>query len=192
MVSDSANPPTWPAQLLQNLARYVFSSANLLRIGDHISWHSPLDQQESRIKHMLLAPDPQLPAGKSALGSLHFIQVVGVMEEEVSAAQAWNGTGILKLLRTSLVCGGDLLVTDMRRGESLFEAVPGARVLVDEGVESEGSLLSGVSALCWWEDGQGCGHGAYVESELCEAVTLDKVHLKFNKKALQLLPLAIR
>ena len=103
LLSDSASPPMWPAQLLQNLARYVFSSANLLRIGDHISWHSPLDQQESRIQHMLLAPDPQLPAGKSALGSLHFIQVVGVMEEEVSAAQAWNGTGVLKLLRTSLM-----------------------------------------------------------------------------------------
>ena len=83
-------------------------------------------------------------------------------------------------------------MTDTRRGESLFEAVPEARALVDEGVELEGSLLSGVSALCWWEDGQGCGHGAHVESELCEAVTLDKVHLKFNIEAMQLLPLAIR
>lgn len=82
-------------------------------------------------------------------------------------------------------------MTDMRRGESLFEAVPEARVLVDEGVELEGSLLSGVSALCWWEDSQGCGHTS-VESQLCEAVTLDKVHLKFNMEALQLLPLAIR
>lgn len=95
------SPPTWPAELLQSLARYVFSSGNMLCEGDHISWHSPLDQQESRIQHMLLAPDPQLPAAKSALGSLHFIQIVGVTVEEVSAAQAWNAMGIIKLLRAN-------------------------------------------------------------------------------------------
>ena len=101
LYDDSMNPPTWPAELLQSLARYVFSSGNLLCTGDHISWHSPLDKQESRIQHMLLAPDVQLQPTKSILGSLHFLQIVGVTAEEVAAAQAWNGMGILKLMRTT-------------------------------------------------------------------------------------------
>lgn len=96
-----ATPPTWPAELLQSLARYVFSSGHTLCAGDHISWHSPLDQQESCIQHMLLAPDPQLPSTKTPLGALQFIQVVGVTAEEMSAAQAWNTMGILNLLSTN-------------------------------------------------------------------------------------------
>lgn len=34
-------PPTWPAELLQSLARYVFQSENVLCMGDHVSWHAP-------------------------------------------------------------------------------------------------------------------------------------------------------
>lgn len=38
------NPPTWPAHLLQSLARYVFRSQAQLLPGDHIPWHCPLDE----------------------------------------------------------------------------------------------------------------------------------------------------
>lgn len=38
------SPPTWPAHLLQSLARYVFRSQAQLLPGDHIPWHCPLDQ----------------------------------------------------------------------------------------------------------------------------------------------------
>ena len=103
LVGDSPSPPAWPAELLQALARYVFSTGNLLCAGDHISWHSPLDKQDSRIQHMLLARDSQLQTAQSAYGQVQFLQVVGVTSEEVSAAQAWNGMGILKLLAASPV-----------------------------------------------------------------------------------------
>jgi suppressor of fused-like protein len=96
---DNEIPPAWPAELLQALARYVFSSGNLLCAGDHVSWHSSLDKQESRIQHMLLALDPELSSVQSELGQVQFLQVVGVTAEEIAAAQAWNGIGILKLMR---------------------------------------------------------------------------------------------
>ena len=80
-------------------------------------------------------------------------------------------------------------MTDMRRGESLFEAMPEARGLVDEGVASEGSLLSGVSAVCAWEQEV---HSNSTEHELAETVVLQRVHLHFNMEALQLWPLAIK
>lgn len=103
LLGDDPSPPVWPVELLQALARYVFSTGNLLCVGDHVSWHSPLDKQDSRIQHILLAQDPQLQNTQSALGYVQFLQVVGVTSEEVSAAQAWNGMGILKLLAASPV-----------------------------------------------------------------------------------------
>ena len=87
----------------------------------------------------------------------------------------------------------------MRRGESLFDVMPAARASVDEGVEIEGSLLSGVSTPCWWEED---GHEKLLEShmtmfscsglELTQTISLNKVHLKFNLEAIRLWPLAIR
>ena len=68
-------PPTWPAELLQALSRYVFHSENMLCCGDHVSWNAPLDGGDSRLQHMLLAQDAQLKPASSALGGIMFIQV---------------------------------------------------------------------------------------------------------------------
>ncbi|CAL8106731.1 unnamed protein product [Calicophoron daubneyi] len=38
------HPPTWPAHLLQSLARYVFRSQAQLIVGDHIPWPTALDR----------------------------------------------------------------------------------------------------------------------------------------------------
>ncbi|MBN3284624.1 SUFU protein, partial [Polyodon spathula] len=146
-------PPTWPAELMQGLARYVFQSENTFCSGDHVSWHSPLDNSESRIQHMLLTEDPQLQPVQTPFGLLTFLQIVGVCTEELQAAQQWNGQGVLDLLRTVHVAGGPWLITDMRRGETIFEIDPHLQVRpVDKGMETDGSNLSGVSAKCAWED----------------------------------------
>lgn len=86
-------------------------------------------------------------------------------------------------------------MTDMRRGESVFEAMPGARRVVEEGLRKEGSVLSGVSTVCAWEDGCGRPGSALPPAsaiELLPATPLDQAHLKFNMEAIQLWPLAIR
>lgn len=79
LLSEAETPPTWPAELLQALARYVFSSDNALCVGDHISWHTALDQGDSSIQHMLLADDPQLKTIRSNLGYVNFVQVSAEM-----------------------------------------------------------------------------------------------------------------
>jgi suppressor of fused-like protein len=73
--SDSS-PPTWPAELMQGLARYVFQTGNILCPGDHVSWHVPLDNGESRLQHMLMAEDPQMSPVVSQCGKTQFVQVV--------------------------------------------------------------------------------------------------------------------
>ncbi|XP_058154584.1 suppressor of fused homolog isoform X1 [Dasypus novemcinctus] len=145
-------PPTWPAELMQGLARYVFQSENTFCSGDHVSWHSPLDNSESRIQHMLLTEDPQMQPVQTPFGIVTFLQIVGVCTEELHAAQQWNGQGILELLRTVPVAGGPWLITDMRRGETIFEIDPHLQERVDKGIETDGSNLSGVSAKCAWDD----------------------------------------
>ncbi|XP_071948523.1 suppressor of fused homolog isoform X2 [Antedon mediterranea] len=144
-------PPTWPAELMQSLARYVFQSENTLCSGDHVSWHNPLDNSESRIQHMLMTEDPQLPSISTPLGFVNFVQITGVCNEELQAAQRWNGPAVIELLRTIPLAGGIWLVTDMRRGETIFELDPQLQEQVERGINNEGSNLSGVSAKCLWD-----------------------------------------
>lgn len=145
-------PPTWPAAIMQALAKYVFQSDNILCPGDHVSWHCPLDNSESRIQHMLMFDDPQLGTVPTPLGPVTFVQIVGVCTEELQAAQGWNGPGIIELMKKVKGAGGEWLITDMRRGETIFELDPSVQEAVDQGVELEGSNLSGVSAKCSWQE----------------------------------------
>ncbi|XP_054168726.1 suppressor of fused homolog [Oppia nitens] len=147
---EEMSPPTWPAAVMQALAKYVFQSSNLLCAGDHVSWHCPLDNSESRIQHMLMSEDPQLGQVMTCFGSVTFIQIVGVCLEELKAAQKWNGPGVIDLLRSHPRAGGHWLVTDMRRGETIFELDPQLKEAVDDGIATQGSNLSGVSARCSW------------------------------------------
>ncbi|XP_013390520.1 suppressor of fused homolog isoform X2 [Lingula anatina] len=145
-------PPTWPAALLQALARYVFQSENTLCSGDHVSWHAPLDNSDSRVQHMLMTDDPQLQPITTPHGIVNFVQIVGCCSEELKAAQHWNGAGVIELLKTIPIAGGPWLITEMRRGETVFEIDPTLQDRVDQGIENEGSNLSGVSARCAWEE----------------------------------------
>nr|CAD7589165.1 unnamed protein product [Timema genevievae] len=143
-------PPTWPAAVMQALAKYVFQSGNMLCVGDHVSWHCALDNSESRLQHMLMTEDPQLRFTCTPFGTVHFVQIVGVCAEELRASQHWNGTGVLEILKRLPGTGGPWLITDMRRGESMLEIDPSAQEEVAKGIETEGSNLSGVSARCSW------------------------------------------
>ncbi|XP_059476164.1 suppressor of fused homolog [Neocloeon triangulifer] len=145
-------PPTWPAALLQSLAKYVFQSENMLCAGDHVSWHAALDGSESRLQHMLMAPDPQLGQLRAPTGMVTFVQVVGICAEELRVAQHWNGPGVIDILRRLPGAGGPWLVTDMRRGESMLELDVSVAEEVARGINTDGSNLSGVSARCSWAE----------------------------------------
>nr|4KMD_A Chain A, Sufu [Homo sapiens] len=194
-------PPTWPAELMQGLARYVFQSENTFCSGDHVSWHSPLDNSESRIQHMLLTEDPQMQPVQTPFGVVTFLQIVGVCTEELHSAQQWNGQGILELLRTVPIAGGPWLITDMRRGETIFEIDPHLQERVDKGIETDGSNLSGVSAKCAWDDLsrppeddslESDSSTAIIPHELIRTRQLESVHLKFNQESGALIPLCLR
>ncbi|UXI20331.1 26S proteasome non-ATPase [Sarcoptes scabiei] len=145
---DETSPPTWPAAVMQALAKYVYKTGNILCSGDHVSWHYPLDNSESRIQHMLMTEDSELGTAQTIFGPVSFIQIVGVCYDELKAAQQWNGAGVIDLMSTISSLGGSYLITDMRRGETIFELDPELREAVDDGIATQGSNLSGVSAHC--------------------------------------------
>lgn len=155
---NEASPPTWPAAVMQSLAKYVFNSENILCPGDHVSWHTPLDspQSDSRIQHMLMTEDPQLGTVLTPFGSVTFVQIVGVCLEELQASQQWNGPGLIDMMKgigkENGILGGSWLVTDMRRGESIFDLNPSIKNDVDDAINAEGSNLSGVTAKCSWSE----------------------------------------
>nr|CAG4638601.1 EOG090X09WX [Cyclestheria hislopi] len=101
---------------------------------------------------MLLAEDILLPTVQGPLGSVKFLQVVAVTEDELQTAQHWNGSAVLELLRRVPAAGGPWLVTDMQRQLSLFELQPNIRHEIEQGIDRDGCSLSGVSARCHWEE----------------------------------------
>ncbi|XP_068238037.1 suppressor of fused homolog [Palaemon carinicauda] len=151
---EEKSPPTWPAAIMQALAKYVFQSESTLCVGDHVSWHCPLDNSESRVQHMLMGEDPELGNVETPNGPVQFVQIVGVTTEELRAAQHWNGLGVIDIIKRMPGAGGLWMVTDMRRGESIYELEPSVAEEIESGIENEGSNLSGVSARIAWAEGE--------------------------------------
>ena len=145
------SPPTWPASLLNSIAKYVFDSENKLVPGDHINWGKPLDLSNSLLKHLLVTRDPQIDPLQTRLGRVTFLQLVGITDEELKAVQRWNGPGLSRLLELSPETGGSLGVTNVyRRG--LFDIRPEAGQAVDRGIATEGSNLCGMAAMIDWAE----------------------------------------
>lgn len=139
-------PPTWPANLLQAIARYCFQTGNNLCVGDNIPWRKSLDGLESRLQNILIAEDPQLGYIETPFGIVNFCQIVGVTDEEIEQASRWNGKGVLNFLRRDVKTGGEWLVTNMLRTQSVFELFPETLVNLQDDLEKQGSDLAGVNA----------------------------------------------
>lgn len=140
-------PPTWPANLLQLIARYCFRTGNGLCFGDNIPWGKSLGgSSTSRMQNLLVAQDPQLSSIDTPFGTVDFCQIVGVTEEELEQASLWNGRGVLNLLAKDVQTGGDWLVTDMERTMSVFELFPETLLNLQDDLEKQGSDLAGVNA----------------------------------------------
>ena len=145
------SPPTWPANLLNSIAKYVFNSENKLVPGDHINWGKPLDMSNSLLKHLLVTRDPQVEPLQTRLGRVTFLQLVGITDQELEAVQRWNGPGVSRLLELSPETGGSLGVTNVyRRG--LFDIKPEASHAVERGIATEGSNLCGMAAMIDWAE----------------------------------------
>ena len=129
-------PPVWPLNMLQNLARYVFSSGNPLAPGDHIDAYGPIALDEpTKLTALAFVEDPELPPVDTPNGRLSFVQLVGLTGDEYEAAQVWSTDGVLGLLTKR----DRLLVTSLDRAS--IRTDPVAEAEIQEGVARDGSSM---------------------------------------------------
>jgi len=133
-VQGATEAPRWVFSLLQNLARYVFKTGNVLRPGEWMTANGPIAlDTDTKICSMAMTSDPELPALKTPNGQLEFIQVVGLTLEEEYAAKQWSTQQVLETLLPRM----PLWITDLDRDSLLDD--PALAVQVKVGMERDGS-----------------------------------------------------
>jgi suppressor of fused len=148
-VSDDA-PPNWTLSFLQNLARYVFETGNVLEPGDHLDLNGPIALEAStEIVAVAFALDPQLGRIETPHGELAFSQIVGLTSDEYAAILDWDTEGLLGLIGER----DPLLVTDLARSSHLLD--PAIATVVRDRTAAEGSSMGqiNVDRLAWLADG---------------------------------------
>ncbi|PSJ39617.1 suppressor of fused domain protein [Allosphingosinicella deserti] len=127
-------PPMWALDFLQNLARYVFDTGNVFKDGDWMPINGPITRdRETALRSIAFAEDPELPALSTPSGTVAFLQVVGLTEDEEGAAKLWKTARLLDVFRARL----PLLVSDLDRDSLLTD--PDVRRTVEEGSARDGS-----------------------------------------------------
>lgn len=129
-----AQPPTWPVVLMQNLARYVFGTGNVVRPGHHMDLNGSIAaERDTALTAVLFAEDPDLGTVATPLGEVTFVQIVGVTAEDLVDATAWRTASFLALLDEAHPRG----VTHLERGS--LSAMPGMVDRIAAGQAADGS-----------------------------------------------------
>lgn len=127
-------PPAWVYGLVQNLARYVFQTGNVLRVGDWMPANGPIAlEHDTALVSLGFVADPELPAIETPNGGLAFVQVVGLTQAEERAAKHWNTRGLLDAMLPAM----PLWVTDLSRDD--LSSLPAVKARADEGERQDGS-----------------------------------------------------
>lgn len=116
---DEETAPTWPPNLLTAIARHISTAGFLPKHGGWFRAGRPLGQLNSDIAGFVFATDPDLATIDTAHGKVGFLQLVGLLEDELDycaqhggeAFLAGPGDALPKLLtiptRRSLLAGPD-------------------------------------------------------------------------------------
>lgn len=102
--------------LMQNLARYVFQSGNVLGDGEWMNANGPIAlETDTQLHALAFIKDPELPELDTPHGSVDFIQIVGLTLDEMEAGKQWQTRGLLDALLPHM----PLWTTDLSRSSLL-------------------------------------------------------------------------
>lgn len=131
---EDAGAPKWVFNFLQNLARYIFQTGNVLAPGDWMTANGPIAlETDTAICSMGFVEDPELPPLDTPHGKLVFTQVVGLTVDEEFAAKRWKTARLLDVLLPHM----PLWVTDLQRDS--LHALPQIAADIQAGSERDGS-----------------------------------------------------
>lgn len=132
--ADEQEPPSWPLNFLQNIARYVFRTGNVFAPGHWMTANGPIAADtQTLLTEMGFVPDPELPSTKTPYGDLMFLQLVGLTADELREVRRWNVQGALQAMLPHM----PLWISDLNR--TSFHDLPDVRQAIDAGAAREGS-----------------------------------------------------
>jgi len=112
--SEDNETPTWVIPLLQNIAKYVFSSGNWFEELHYMPANGPIRlDTETEITALLFVADPEIEKIQTPHGEVTFLQVVGITTAEFEALKENPETA--EELVNKLKENNPLLITDLTR-----------------------------------------------------------------------------
>lgn len=132
----SEHAPVWPISLMQNLARYVFSTGNTFDAGHHLDANGPIEADgNTRLSAIGFVVDPALGIIDTPSGQVKFLQMLGLTGDDLADAKAWHSTKLYELLMSVYPLG----ITDMNRDSLNADEEIAAKIAA--GKETDGSGL---------------------------------------------------
>ena len=131
---EEEQPPEWPVNLLQNLARYVFSSGNVFDVGHYIDCNGPIAlETDTKLTALSFCMDVELGEIDTPNGHVIFLQAVGITSDEMEAMMCWNGKKFLQEMdEYSPLCITDLFRSSYMDDTAFYKAW-------EKGMEQDGS-----------------------------------------------------
>lgn len=109
---EETEPPVWPMNLLENLARYVFSTGNGFAPGHYIDCNGPIAlEEETALTALAFRKDPELGEMDTPNGHLVFLEAVAVTGDEMESLMCWDGVKFLEQMESFVSLG----ITDLGR-----------------------------------------------------------------------------
>jgi hypothetical protein len=151
---EEPEPPLWPMGLLQNLARYVFTTGRYFEAGHHFDLNGPIvTDEKTALCAVAFAQDARLEVTRSANGAFEFLQAVALHADELDLIRGWNTRGLLELLAKK----DSLFITRLDRPSVLED--PALAQEIRERMEKEGSSTGALFSpvVTWTKDPWGGG-----------------------------------
>jgi suppressor of fused len=130
--SDPAAEPSWAADLLTNLAAYVWTGGHGFAAGHHVDLRGPVKLETgSALTAAVLAVDPTLGRMKGPFGRLSFLQLVPITADELELCRRWSTDGVLAALAER----DPLWITRLDRTSLLSDPTAAADLLAQASVD---------------------------------------------------------
>jgi hypothetical protein len=114
IINEGAQEPVWVCNLMQNLARYVFSSGRWFEPLHWLPANGPIKADDpTEIVGLIFLPDPELPPILTPHGKVEFLQMFGVTEGELE--QIKTGVKSAEQIIAEHAVGNPYLITDLLR-----------------------------------------------------------------------------
>lgn len=97
----ATTPPLWPIKLIQGVSRHVMSGHGELDSGHIVAFGGPITGGEptTALHGVVCVPDPQFGKVDTVFGSVLFLLLVGLTEDELEVMQRWDLTRKVGVVR---------------------------------------------------------------------------------------------